>query len=303
MKMKFLFIYLFLMPLMLVAQNMTDGIFMSKKMLCGGIWQQQDRFSSYWEGTTLRTNRNMGTMIGNMTAAMFNYGITNRFNVLASAPYVSTKATAGVNSGFADLQDFTVALKYKALQTKDISIITILGTSFPMTNYVAHHPFAIGTQSKTLFGRAMVHYLHDKGWTATVHTTYVMRANITIDAQNYFTDRNINSNEVAVPNLFQIGARAGYYTHRFAAEALLEHTAAQSGFDIRRNDVMFPAANRQIATRVGVFTSYRIKYLDDLQVVFNVMQTLSGRNVGKAISIGGGLMYILDFRKPAPKTE
>lgn len=303
MKIKILWLCWIAMPLSLFAQTLTDGIFMSKNMLCGGVWQQQDRFSEYWEGTTLRTNRNMGTMVGNMTALMLNYGITNRFNVLVAAPFMSTKATAGVNAGFSGLQDLTLGLKYKALQINDIALIGMVGTSFPMTNYVAHHPFAIGTQSKTLFGRVMLHYLHDKGWTAAAYANYVLRSKITIDATNYFTDRNINSNEVAVPNLFQAGARVGYYTHRLAAEVLGEYSAAQSGFDIRKNDVMFPAANQQIGARVGAFLSYRIKRLDDLQIVFSIMQTVSGRNVGKATSIGGGLMYILDFNKSTPKTE
>lgn len=297
MKSKFYTVLGLFMPFLAVSQTMTDGVFMSKKTFCGGIVQQQDRFSEYWEGTTLRINRNMGTMKGNMTGAMGSYGITTRLNLLASVPYIATKATAGTSSGFSGLQDLTLALKYNLYDTKNFTFIASVGGSLPLTDYVAHHPFAIGTQSKTVFGRTIVRFLNEKGWTATANAAYTLRSNIEIDAHNYYTDRNINSNEVFVPNLLQFGARGGYYTYRFAAEALLEHSAAQGGFDIRRNDVMFPAANRQIGTRVGIFTSYRIKPLGDLQVVASVMQTVAGRNVGKALSVGGGLMYIIESKK------
>ena len=55
----------------------------------------------------------------------------------------------------------------------------------------------------------MVHYLNDAGITATAFGTYTLRSNIKIDATNYYTDKNVNSNEVAVPNVVQVGGRAG----------------------------------------------------------------------------------------------
>lgn len=279
------------------AQTLNDGIMMPKKAICGGFLFMQDQFTNYWEGTTKRDNANMGKMTMQAVGVMANYGITDKLNVIASLPYVKTQASAGQMAGWSGFQDLTLALKYNILKIKDLDAIAIVGGSLPMTDYIAAHPFAIGTQSKTLFGRAMFHWLAEKGWTATAQGTYTLRSNIKIDGTNYYTDRNVNSNEVAISDTWQIGARAGYYSYRWALEGTFETGKTLGGFDIRRNDAMFPAANRQEATRLGVMASYRIKPLHDIQIVANAAYTVSGRNVGQATSMAVGIMKAFGFNK------
>jgi hypothetical protein len=285
-----------LLPIWVTAQTMTDGIFMPKKAFCGGVMLTQDRFDQYWEGTTLRSNANMGTMSMTATGVMGNYGVTDRLNIIASLPYVTTKANAGVMAGMAGIQDLTVALKYNALKINHFDFIASVGGSLPLSDYAAAYPLAIGTRSKSVFGRGIVHYLHPKGWTMTAQAAYILRGNITIDQSNYYTDRNIFSNEVRMDNVFQAGVRGGFYTYRWAAELMLDRSAVQGGFDIRRNDMMFPA-NRQESTRLGLIAFYRVKSLRDLQVVGTAAYTLAGRNVGKALSFGGGLMMAFNYKK------
>jgi Putative MetA-pathway of phenol degradation len=285
-----------LLPLFATAQMLTDGIFMPKKSICGGVMLMQDKFDEYWEGTKLRTNANMGTMSMTAIAAMATYGITDRLNVSISAPYIKTKADAGVMTEMSGVQDLTLGLKYNILKIKDLAVNAIAGGSLPLSNYVAAYPLAIGTQSKTLFGRGMVHYLHQKGWTFSAQATYILRSNITIDQTNYYTDQNVFSNKVEMDNIFQAGVRGGFYSYRWATEVTFDQSKVLGGFDIRRNDMMFPA-NKQEATRLGLLASYRIKPLHDLQVVGNVAYTLSGRNVGKALTLGVGLMMAFDFKK------
>ena len=290
-------ILLFFIPFFVQAQTLTDGIFMPKKAFCGGALLMQDQFKNYWEGTLKRDNANMGTMSMQAVGIMANYGITDKLNVIASLPYIKTQASAGQMAGWSGIQDLSMGLKYNILKINNLDIVALAGGSIPLTNYVAQHPFAIGTQSKMLFGRALVHYLNDKGWTAAAHSTYTLRSNIKIDGTNYYTDKNVNSNEVAVANTWQVGTRAGFYSYRWAFEGTLERTATLGGFDIRRNDVMFPAANRQEATRIGFIATYRIKPLADVQVVVNGAYTLAGRNVGQATSWAFGLMKALNFKQ------
>lgn len=278
------------------AQTLTDGIFMPKNAICGGFTFNKDQFKEYWEGTTLRSNANMGTMSMQSIAAMANYGITNQLNIIGMAPYVRTQASAGVMAGMSGIQDLTLALKYRLAHIKGIDIIGIAGGSLPLTNYAAAYPLAIGNQSKTVFGRAMIYYLSEKGWTFNAQSTYILRGNIKIDATNYYTDRNVFSNEVRMDNVFQAHLRGGYYSYRWATEMTLEHSKVLGGFDIRRNDMMFPA-NRQEMTRLGIMAFYRIKSLNDLQIIGNIAYTLSGRNVGKALSTGIGAMMTIDFNK------
>jgi Putative MetA-pathway of phenol degradation len=285
------------LPVLLQAQTLNDGIYMPKNNFCGGFLLMQDKFENYWEGTTQRNNLNMGTMTMKGIGAMANYGISDNLNIIASLPYFKTQASGGVMAGMSGFQDLTVALKYKALKMNDLSANIIIGGTMPVTNYVAAYPLAIGNQSKTAFGRAMLHYLNPKGFTATAQGTYMLRSNIKIDASNYYTDKNIFSNEVAIADVANFSFRTGYYTHRIAGEAYIEQTKTLGGFDIRRNDMMFPAANKMIATRVGFTGFYRIKPLHDLQVVANVAYTLSGRNVGQATSAALGFMMAFDWRK------
>ena len=286
----------FLLPFFMQAQTLSDGIYMPKNNFCGGVMVAQDQLDSYWEGTTKRQNANMGTMTMKSVGVMANYGISDKLNIIASLPYVHTQASAGTMSGMSGIQDLTVGLKYKVLKVSDLYANIIVGGSIPTSDYVAAYPFAIGNQSKTLFGRAMMHYLNANGLTATAQGTYTLRSNITIDATNYYTDKNIFSSEVAMSDVANVSFRAGYYSHRIEAEAYIEHNAALGGFDIRRNDMMFPS-NKMIATRVGITAFYRIKPLHDLQVVANYAYTLNGRNVGQATSVALGLMMAFDFNK------
>ncbi len=294
---KHIYVMMFVLSsLVATAQTLTDGIFMPKKSICGGVMLMQDKFSDYWEGTKLRSNANMGNMRMTSVSLMGAYGITDRLNVMVSAPFVQSKASAGVMSGMSGVQDLTLGLKFNALKINNLSLIASVGGSIPLSNYVAAYPLAIGNQSKTLFGRGIVHFQTEKGLTFTGQAAYILRSNITIDATNYYTDRNIFSNQVRMDNVFQAGIRAGYYTFRAGAELTFDRSAVQGGFDIRRNDMMFPA-NRQEATRIGFIGHYRVKALRDVQVVGTAGYTVAGRNVGKALSMGLGLMMAFDFNK------
>lgn len=286
----------------LSAQTLNDGIFMEKNNICGGFTYGQESFSKYWEGTTLRSNDNIGTMTMKSIGFMAIYGITNNLNVIVSAPYISTSTTGGVMSGMSGLQDLTGMLKYHFFGWNNFHLIGGLGGTLPLTNYVAAFPLAIGNQSKTLFGKVMLHYLNPQGWTFAAQAAYSLRSNITIDATNYYTDQNIFSNQVRMDNVLQLGLRGGYYTYRMAFEVLLDRSAVQGGFDIRRQDVMFPS-NRQESTRLGFLATYRIEPLADIQVVANVSYVLAGRNVGQSTAFMFGLMKILDFNKKKEKGQ
>jgi hypothetical protein len=290
-----LFFALSLSTVLAHAQNFTDGILMPSKTICGGVLLVQDQFDTYWEGTTKRINQNMGMMKMQAMVPMVNYGITNKLNVIAMLPYVRTSASAGVMSGWSGFQDMTIGLKYKALKINDFELIGTLSGTLPSNNYVAGHPMAIGNQCKALVGRAILHYLHPKGWTATAQGGYIARSNIKIDATHYFTTQVVNSNEVAMADQTHYSLRAGYYTYRFGIEGIAEQMTTHGGFDIRRNDMMFPS-NKMDATRIGVITHYRIKPLKDLHLVANLSYTLDGKNVGQALTAQIGAFIAFDFK-------
>lgn len=290
-----LFLLFALSTMIAQAQNFTDGIFMPNRTICAGVLAVHDQFDHYWEGTTKRMNQNMGVMRMQGMVPMLNYGITDKLNILAMLPYLRTSASAGVMSGWSGLQDITIGLKYNALKINDFELIGTLSGTLPSTNYVAGHPLAIGNQCKAVIGRAILHYLHPNGWTATAQGAYIARSNIKIDANNYFTTQAVNSNEVAMADQTHYSLRGGYYTYRFGFEGIAEQLTTQGGFDIRRNDMMFPS-NKIDATRIGFISHYRIKSLKDLHIVANVAYTLDGRNVGQALTTQIGAFLAFDFK-------
>ena len=64
----------------------------------GGAVGEHDRWDEYWEGTLLRENLNVGTVTTKTLGWMGTYGVTDRLNVIAMAPYVWTKASGGTRS-------------------------------------------------------------------------------------------------------------------------------------------------------------------------------------------------------------
>lgn len=306
-KIKFILLLLLCIGGAAQAQSLTDGVFMPKNSFCGGFTYTHDQWRNYWEGTFKRENLNLGNVSTQNVAIMAVYGVTNRLNVVLGAPYVFTHASAGTLSGLKGLQDLNLALKFKALDIQALGgqliASAVGGFSTPLTNYTPDFlPLSIGLQSRTLFGRGLVYFQHASGLTLTLQGAYIRRNNIQLDRIAYFTTQQVNSREVAIPDMANYSARAGYYTYRFAAEGFYEHNESLGGFDIRRNDMPFPANNMD-ATRVGLLMHYRIKALADLQLVGMAARVVAGRNVGQSSTFTFGIMKALDFNKTEKKEK
>src|SRR5664279_2952195 len=87
------------------AQTVDDGIMMNKKQWCSGLTYMHSSWNEYWEGTTKRENKNLGTVTTQSLMLMTNYGISDKVNVLATVPYVWTDASAGTLHGMKGFQD------------------------------------------------------------------------------------------------------------------------------------------------------------------------------------------------------
>lgn len=284
------------------AQTDIDAIMMSKNNFCGGLMYAHSKWDNYWEGSLKRENLNLGDVSTKMVALMGNYGISDKLNVLFSIPYVKTKASAGTLHGLDGIQDLSLWLKYMPVETSvgkgTLSVYTIGGFSFPTTNYVADFlPLSIGMRSKNLSLRGMVDYqLGD--WFATGSYTYVLRSNINIDRDAYYTTQLHNTNEVSMPNADQLNLRIGYRVERMIAEAIFNKWTTLGGFDITRNNMPFPS-NRMNATTAGVNLKYNLKAVDGLSLIGGGNYTLKGRNVGRVTAYNAGVFYILNFARQA----
>ncbi|MGK2861493.1 MAG: hypothetical protein ACSLE0_06135 [Chitinophagaceae bacterium] len=288
------------------AQTDIDAIMMEKNAFCVGPIYSHSSWKNYWEGTLKRENLNLGKVSTQMFGLMGNYGITRRLNALFSVPYVKTKASAGTLSGLDGIQDLNLFLKWRPFQKKlgsgKLSLYGIAGVSLPLTNYVADLlPLSIGLRSKTASARVMADYELGNLF-ATGSATYVLRDNIKIDRDAYYTTEMHYSNEVEMPDGANFNFRAGFRNHRLIAEAVLNNWTTLGGFDITRNNMPFPS-NKMNATMAGVNVKYVFPFLPQLSIVGGGMYTVAGRNVGQSTTVYGSFLYVFDLSKKTKSSD
>ncbi len=298
---------IFLIPILISFTSLTclsqtdiDGIMMEKNAFCIGPMFGYSSWKNYWEGTLKRENLNLGTLSTQMYSVMGNYGITNKLNVLFGLPYVKTKASAGQLNGQEGVQDLSLWVKWKAFSKKiasgRLSLIAIGGYSFPISDYTADFlPMSIGLESKNLSLRGMADYQRGS-WFGTVSGTYVVRSNITLDRNSYYTTEMHYTDEVDMPDAASFNIRAGYRDKGLIAEAIFDHWNTLGGFDITRNNMPFPS-NEMDMSRIGFNFKYDMPFHPQLSITGNVMTTISGRNVGQATGYNAGIFYVIDFTK------
>jgi hypothetical protein len=282
------------LPFLTNAQTDLDGIMMNKNQFCHAIIYDHSSWDHYWEGGFKRTNENMGTVTTQSLMYMPNYGITNNLNIMASLPYVWTKASAGTLHGMKGFQDLMVFLKWKAL-TKSygknkISLIAIGGASTPTTNYAIDFlPLSIGLGSTNLIARGMVDFERNR-FTVTGSASYVWRSNVKLDRDSYYDTEMHLTNEVKMPNVSMYQLRAGYRGKYLIAEATLTDMNTLGGFDITKNNMPFPSNNMD-ATMVGASFKYTIKPLPNLALLAGGHYTIAGRNMGQSKAVMVGILY------------
>ncbi len=287
-----------------MAQTDIDAIMMEKNAFCVGPMYSYSSWKEYWEGELKRENLNLGKVSTQMVGVMGNYGLTRKINLLFSAPYVWTKASAGTLHGLKGMQDLSLFVKWRAIHKKmgraRFSLFGIAGASVPLSNYPADFlPLSIGLRSKTASARVMADYYIDNNFFVTGSATYVLRDNIEIDRNSYYTTEMHYTNEVEMPDGANFNFRAGFRNNRLIAEAVVNNWTTLGGFDITRNNMPFPS-NRMNATMVGVNIKYVIPSLPQLSIVAGGNTTIAGRNVGKSTNVYGSFFYVLNL---GPKTK
>jgi hypothetical protein len=287
-----------MIPRSAFAQTDIDAIMMEKHAFCVGPMYSYSSWKNYWEGTLKRENLNMGSVSTQMFGLMGNYGLTRKINLLFSAPYVKTKASAGTLHGMKGIQDLGLFIKWRPYQFRlgdgRLSFFGIGGVSFPLSNYTPDFlPMSIGLHSTTASARVMADY-EQRGFFVTGSETYVYRKNITIDRTSYYTDQLYLTNEVKMPDGNNLNLRAGFRNHRLIAEAVLNNWTTLGGFDITRNNMPFPS-NKMNATTLGANFKYVLPSIPQLSIVAGGNATIAGRNMGQATTVYGSFFYVFDL--------
>ena len=302
MKIKLLGFLCFALIQHLGAQTLTDNLMMPKKNLCTGVIYTTDSWKNYWEGSLKRDNLNIGTITTTSAMWVGSYGLTEKINIIAMAPYVWTNSSGPTLHPMQGVQDLTVGGKYRLLKTEiqNSTIRAFAGASFsvPLTNYTPDYlPLSIGLQSKTLAIRGNAEYAYAKKWFAGISGAYVFRSNITLDRPSYYTDGQLFlTNEVAMPNQFQFFGNIGYRQPNWHAEITYSQQNTLGGDDIRRQDMPF-ASNRMNYSKLGAMGMYYLSKPKGLAIHAAASYTVAGRNVGQSTTYSAGLLYTIQFKK------
>jgi hypothetical protein len=285
------------------AQTDMDAIMMNKKQFCQGLVYDYSSWDHYWEGTFKRDNENLGTVSTQMGMYMPNYGITNNLNVMASVPYVWTKASEGVLHGMKGFQDLSVFVKWrplvKSFGENKFSLFAVGGVTTPLSDYVIEFlPMSIGLGSTNLIARGMIDYRRGI-FTATGSAAYIWRSNVKLDKDAYYDTELHLTDEVDMPNQTLYQLRTGYRGKYLIAEALLTNMTTHGGYDITKNNGQLYPNLRMNSTMVGANIKYTIKSYTNLSVVAGANYTIAGRNVGQSKTFNVGAFYVFYVGKKA----
>ena len=283
------------------AQTIDDGIMMGARELQTANLFSHDSWDQYWEGELKRTNGNIGRITTRADVWSANYGLTDRWNVIAMVPYVWTHASQGVLHGISGLQDVTLAAKWsffdRQVASGRLRAIAVVGGSLPMTDYnVEILPLSIGNGSTQVSWRGTAHYESKPGWYLTGSTAYTWRSEVQLDRPYFYTDDEfVMSDRADLPNVMEYVASAGYMKHGLMTAASMMVQQTMGGGDIRRQDMPF-VSNRMNFVRGGAMVMYPIPKLRPVAVHVAVAHTFDGRNVGESTTITTGLLYTFNGR-------
>ena len=283
------------------AQTIDDHLMMPRQQLCTGFVYMHDSWDRYWEGPLERGNGNIGTLTTQSVTWMGTYGVTDRVNVIAMLPWVTTGASAGTASGMEGVQDLTGAVKWNALDTALTSVgnlqaFLVASGSVPLGDYTPDFlPMSIGLHSKRASGRLSLNFQAKQGWFLQGTGAYNWRDEVTLDRPAYYDgERLVQSDRVAMPDVIDYTFRAGYWKHGLYLPVSFTQQITLGGSDIRRQDVPF-VSNRMNASRLDALAMYYLKKPQNLVVRLGATATLSGRNVGKSTTFLAGLLYTFKF--------
>jgi hypothetical protein len=284
----------------LMAQTDLDGLIMAKNNFCVGITAGSSNWQKYWEGTTERSNSNLGKFTSNNYTLMGNYGVSNKLNLIFGIPYISNKVSAGQLNPESGIQDLSLFAKYNLIEKNILkglfNLYLVGGYSNPLSNYSPDLlPLSIGLKSKNIMARTILDYEKNK-FTATASYTFLYRSNVFLNRSTYYTTEMHYSNEVYMPNAQLVQLRFGYRSPSIITEILLDQWNTLGGFDMGKNEMPF-VCNTMNSTRLGLNFKYNTSFLAGLSFVGNANTTIAGRNVGKSSGFNAGVFYILDFSK------
>jgi hypothetical protein len=215
------------------------------------------------------------------------YGISNKFDVVVSLPYITAEGNASAavlkelnfENKRSGLQDVALSLKYNPLTLKlgenDLSFVVAAGFSTPVGSYKVDEGLqsilAIGNRATTVNGLGIAHFKTQSGIFITTQAGYSVRNG-------------------EVPNAVVGEIKAGYAGRRIYADAWFAGQTSNGGVNILGQGFagFFPATNVSY-NRAGITLYAPIAAGFGVSVAAN--KYLNGKNIGESTGFSGAVIY------------
>lgn len=289
---------------LLLAQTPTDAVMMKQRQACFALMYDHGTFDEYWEGANLRNNATIAKVTRTTILPMIAIGITDKFNLIVSAPYVKTKSSepnGGKLQGQHGFQDLGLVLKYEFLKKElgagKVSLLGAAGFSTPMTNYLSDYlPYSIGFGAPEVSGRAIGQYEMNNGFYFRASFAYLWRGETEAERDYYYNNGSYYTAWMDVPNAtnYQVVIGKWFFDHSFHIEGAYMSQRCLSGDDIRVYNAAQPT-NKVEVEQVSFNAQYFFENIKGFGVLAYYSQMINGRNMAKYANLGAGVTYQFKF--------
>ncbi|HMS68985.1 MAG TPA: transporter [Saprospiraceae bacterium] len=282
------------------AQTPNDAIMMDKREACVLLAYTYGTFDQYWEGGKQRENQTIAIVERQTMLGMAAIGITNKLNLYAGLPYVTTESyepNGGHFAGAKGLQDVLVGLKYRLIKresnTGTFSLLPSLTFSTPVSKYLSdYQPYSLGLGTSEIAWRLLANYKLNKGIYTTVSAAHLWRGYTEAERDYYYNNGSFYTNTMDVPSAWNFEALLGSWLFQNKLRLELNYSAIRSvsGDDIRAYNAPQPT-NKVAMDRVGAFAQYYFNPEGGFGIVASYNTIFRGRNAPKMTSLNLGITY------------
>ncbi len=203
------------------------------------------------------------------------YGLTDRWGIIANLPFVNTSSSNSNVSRSSDLQDLSLHVKYALINpTAGRFLMTsALGLSFPISNYDPLVPTTIGTH-------AVCTHISLAG-------LYKLGDGLFIESSNSYITKN-----ESVPDALQSTIKIGWSRGRLYAHTFYVKQQTFGGDDLGEPGSTFQSL-QVCYDKIGAYASYT--FIPRLSAFVGGGSVLNGLNVGQSSFINLGVVSKLDL--------
>ena len=262
--MRILLILIYCLPLLvpdLLAQGPLSGFMPRKKQTDIALTYSYDHYDFYYFGSEKRPLKNTTQSVN----LFIERGFTDSFSLVFTLPYIWIDE---MNTNF---QDATIFIKYRNHYNRfgngDLSLITGVGLSFPVSNYSKETETPIGERSTLFQGRLLMQIKFDIG--------------LFLHLQSGVNFRIIPDAQTSIPLLF----RTGFGGSKFYVDAWVEFfNTINPGTDL----MVFGGAGSSWI-KIGGTIYYPL--IPQIGLAISGSALLVGQNIGLSNRVNAGVVF------------